>query len=210
MDTFHNNNHTIFHSEESHSKESHSEESRSKKSRSKESHSEESHSEDVIRVSPDGDIRIRRMLLEDYAGVNILMTILHEVHAANRPDLFKPALEPYDAGQFKELLKDPSCIAHVAEINGKLAGLCMASLNYPEENPITYQIPYAYITDLCVLPSFRKCGIGKMLFSHMEDIVKSMGITQVSLKVWAFNKSAVSFYEEMGFSPRSFIMEKEL
>ena len=37
---------------------------------------------------------IRRMRPEDYDGVNILMTILHEVHATNRPDLFKPALAP--------------------------------------------------------------------------------------------------------------------
>lgn len=153
---------------------------------------------------------IRRMRPEDYDGVNILMTILHEVHATNRPDLFKPALAPYDLEEFSGLLEDSSRIAYVAEMSGKIAGLCMASIHYPAENPITYQIPYAYITDLCVLPSCQKQGIGKMLFTHMEDFVKSLGIRQISLKVWAFNSSALSFYEDMGFSPRSYIMEKDL
>ena len=38
-------------------------------------------------------------------------------------------------------------------------------------------------------------------------MIRPMGIRKVELKVWAFNESAMGFYEALGMKPQNIIME---
>jgi len=60
---------------------------------------------------------------------------------------------------------------------------------------------------LFVREDFRKMGIGTMLYTHAADKAKELGIVRIELSVWAFNKSANSFYEKIGFQPQRTTME---
>ena len=66
---------------------------------------------------------------------------------------------------------------------------------------------YAYIDDICILPDFRHMGVGKALYDALAERIRPMGIRKVELKVWAFNESAMGFYEALGMKPQNIIME---
>lgn len=45
----------------------------------------------------------------------------------------------------------------------------------------------------------RRQGIGRALFAAIRDAARERGLTRIELDVWAFNESAVRFYESIGF-----------
>ncbi|MFR6327484.1 MAG: GNAT family N-acetyltransferase [Eisenbergiella sp.] len=50
-------------------------------------------------------------------------------------------------------------------------------------------------------------GVGKALYDALAERIRPMGIRKVELKVWAFNESAMGFYEALGMKPQNIIME---
>jgi ribosomal protein S18 acetylase RimI-like enzyme len=50
-------------------------------------------------------------------------------------------------------------------------------------------------------------GIAKALYDHTLTYAKNTGCNCVTLHVWNGNDGALRFYEEMGMTPRYFMME---
>jgi len=67
-----------------------------------------------------------------------------------------------------------------------------------------------YIDDLCVDENCRGQGIGKALYDYALALARETGCFNVELNVWAFNGSAVRFYEKCGMRPQRIIMESEI
>lgn len=59
-----------------------------------------------------------------------------------------------------------------------------------------------HVTQLCIAPSLRHKGIGKMLLSHCFRELGSRGFSFVTLTVTESNRNAVALYRECGFSVR--------
>ena len=57
----------------------------------------------------------------------------------------------------------------------------------------------ADITNVAVLPSYRKRGIGDRLVSSMIALAKEKEISKIMLEVRASNKAAIHLYEKYGF-----------
>lgn len=55
------------------------------------------------------------------------------------------------------------------------------------------------ITNVAVLPSYRKKGIGDALVSEMISLAKAKNITKIMLEVRASNEAAIHLYEKYGF-----------
>lgn len=55
------------------------------------------------------------------------------------------------------------------------------------------------ITNVAVLPSYRKKGIGDALVSAMISLAKEKSITKIMLEVRASNEAAIHLYEKYGF-----------
>ena len=55
------------------------------------------------------------------------------------------------------------------------------------------------ITNVAVLPSFRKQGIGDQLVSSMIALAKEKEISKIMLEVRASNEAAIHLYEKYGF-----------
>lgn len=60
-----------------------------------------------------------------------------------------------------------------------------------------------YVYHLCVCEKCRKQGIGKMLVDAMLEGMRQEGISKVALVVFAYNDTANSFYEKIGFIKRN-------
>ena len=50
-------------------------------------------------------------------------------------------------------------------------------------------------------------GVGKALYQAVLDYARGIGAYNVTLNVWAENKSALKFYEKMGLLPQKYGME---
>ena len=147
---------------------------------------------------------IRRMEARDYAAYCALRDELHGLHRAARPDIYAPAPALPDEAAFAERLKDE--IGLVCEDEGGVIGLAVMRVR-------TYAAPAVkthatgWIEDICVKREARGRGAGRLLYEALMREAKRAGLERVELNVWAFNEEARAFYEHMGMSERSRVME---
>ena len=67
-----------------------------------------------------------------------------------------------------------------------------------------------YIDDICVDEACRGRGVGKALYERVLAFARETGCHNVTLNVWAFNESALRFYESCGMKPQKIGMETVL
>jgi len=67
---------------------------------------------------------------------------------------------------------------------------------------------FGYVSDLCVMPSYRGRRIAHRLLDVMEHRLGCSGITRLFLWTLAANTSARASYESAGFTPYEIIYEK--
>lgn len=95
----------------------------------------------------------------------------------------------------------------VAESSGRVVGVIRAEIR----SRIFYEpLIVGVITDLYVLPSYRRKGVGEALILSLSKILKSKGIMLVSAEFPPMNKIAVEFYTSLGFKPLLYVFFKEL
>jgi ribosomal protein S18 acetylase RimI-like enzyme len=76
--------------------------------------------------------------------------------------------------------------------------------------PVFVPRHYAIVDGIVVKSGFRNRGIGKMLMDKMQEWAIAKGATSVELNVYEFNRTAISFYEKLGYRTLSRKMSKEL
>ena len=79
----------------------------------------------------------------------------------------------------------------VAEFNGELVGLAVYFLKYS-----TWKGKGIYLDDLIVKESFRKHGIGKMLFNAVAEDSVLLNAKQLHWQVLDWNENAINFYKK--------------
>jgi ribosomal protein S18 acetylase RimI-like enzyme len=106
-----------------------------------------------------------------------------------------------------ESLDKDDIIMLVADSLGKVVGVIRAEIR----SRIFYDpLMTGVITDLYVLPSYRRRGVGEALVSSLIKILRSRGIGLVSAEFPPMNKIAVEFYTNMGFKPLMYVFFKEI
>ena len=71
-------------------------------------------------------------------------------------------------------------------------------------------VPNAYIYDIEILSEQRGKGFGKQAMQVLEAWRKERNIQRTGLNVFAFNRTAISLYEGLGFQTTNFKMQKDL
>ena len=56
-------------------------------------------------------------------------------------------------------------------------------------------------------PKDRRMGVGRALFERAKKLAYERGAYNIDLNVWAFNESAIRFYESLGMKPSRMNME---
>ena len=96
----------------------------------------------------------------------------------------------------------------VAEINNLVVGAILYLIKEKLENSYTNYRKVLFIDALVVDVNHRKNGIEKILMQEMEKLAKDNNCSSVELNVWAFNENAIKFFEGMGMSVKTMILEK--
>lgn len=152
----------------------------------------------------------RDMTLSDFGFYDQCESDLHRLHQEARPDLFKPCPH-FPKKRFQMQFDEPSVQLFLAEIDGAPVGMCVLELHQiPESHPLVCENTSAYISDIYVVESFRRQGVATALYREAVRRSKKLGAKRLELMVWPFNKSALAFYEGLGFTVRSYNLETKL
>lgn len=158
------------------------------------------------------NLKVREAIVNDYIDISSLVLEVHNLHVKNRPDVFLEVDNPFLKEQFEDLLNSNDTKLFVVENvdNKDLGAYCIVKIMSTPCLQIIIQNRFAYIDNFCVKDSYKRNGVGKLLFQHIVDYAKSEGASSLQLSVWEFNQDAINFYEAVGMSMRNRKMELNL
>ena len=154
---------------------------------------------------------IRKAKFEDIHAINNLLRQVLDVHAEGRPDIFKQGTAKYSDEKLIAMIENPNAPIFVAvNTQGNVVGYAFCQYRIIQGSPMLHDVKYCYIDDLCVDKSLRGQGVGTQLYEHVKQQAKQDGYTAIRLNVWCLNGSAIRFYQKLGLTPLSMIMEQKI
>jgi len=151
---------------------------------------------------------IRTAQERDIPRLLSLLTQVDMVHHRGRPDLFKGPATKYTDQELRELLKDETRPIFVwTDENDTVMGYAFCIFQRHIKDNVMTDILTLYIDDLCVDESARGSHIGTKLYDHVLSFAREKGCYNVTLNVWAFNESALKFYQKRGLKAQKIGME---
>jgi ribosomal protein S18 acetylase RimI-like enzyme len=118
------------------------------------------------------------------------------------------------AGWYREhLLSDCASFAgtfFVAELRGSVVGFAVVLGEVANDDIDEEPYDFAYISDLAVLDSHRRGGVGRALMDRCEAFAREAGARWLRISVLAANEGARRLYEDRGFRDRLILLEKPL
>ncbi len=151
---------------------------------------------------------IRTAQERDIPRLLSLLTQVDMVHHRGRPDLFKGPATKYTDQELRELLQDETRPIFVwTDENDTVMGYAFCIFQRHIGDNVMTDILTLYIDDLCVDESVRGSHIGTKLYDHVLSFAREKGCYNVTLNVWAFNESALKFYQKRGLKPQKIGME---
>lgn len=153
-------------------------------------------------------MNIRKAEEKDVERILDLLSQVLEIHAAIRPDYFIPGTTKYSRDELAKMFNEENRLIYVAvDESDSVLGYAFCEIRHqsPRDNMVQFQS--IYIDDLCVDEKIRGQHIGEALFEKVCQAAKKLNCYEITLNVWEGNDNARSFYEHMGFKPRSTTME---
>ena len=96
---------------------------------------------------------------------------------------------PWSLESLKTLLLDDKSVAFIAVDSNAICGYCGLNTILDE----------GYITNVAVLESYRRQGIGKLLVNALIDFAKENNLAFLTLEVRKSNIPAINLYKNNGF-----------
>jgi len=154
---------------------------------------------------PDQSIQIRPAIPTDFDQLCMLWEVLDEHHRQVRPDMFRePVGARRDPDWVNNIINDADSDILVAETPDKsLVGMVLLIVRQPPDLPIRISQPFVEIDNIVVSPSQQHLGVGSRLVAASKTWATARGHLQLQLTVYAFNSSAIRFYDTEGFEPLS-------
>ena len=153
-------------------------------------------------------MEIRKALPKHIPGLHRLLSQVLEIHHQGRPDLFKTGVRKYTDEELAHLLQDENRPIFAAiDESGQVLGYAFCIFQQYKDDNIFTPVKTLYIDDLCVDEACRGQHLGRQLYDHVLAFARAQGCYNVTLNVWAFNESALRFYESCGLKPQKTGME---
>ena len=153
--------------------------------------------------------RIRSAQSSDLDRVAALWTALTEHHAACDPFF---ALRDDAEAAIRRLLvatlRDPEAAIFVCEREGVLLGFCGVRIDCAP--PIQRETRRAEITDLMVLASERRRGVGRALVERALGWVEERGVERCEVRVATRNPEGQQFWRSLGFGDLMDVLQRRL
>ncbi len=131
-------------------------------------------------------IKIRRGKKSD---APIILNLIKELaHYENALDKVTVSLEDLEKDGFN---KNPLFWTILAEIKSEVVGMAFYYIRYS-----TWDGKIFYLEDFVVSKSFRKLGIGTLLFEECVRVTKKINANGMAWQVLNWNQPAINFYKK--------------
>lgn len=147
---------------------------------------------------------------KDLDRINEIRAQVSALHAAGRPDIFKPGFCQELRDRAGELLRDENSDILVAERDGVICGMAGVEYLIRPESAYSQERRTYYITEFGVDEAYRRHGVGRELLDFMREDARKRGFARIELDAWTFNESALDFYGSLGFRTFRQFMELDL
>lgn len=156
-------------------------------------------------------INVRKATPNDYNTLCDLFDEMDALHRNNLPHLFqKPSGSVREQEYYSGLIADENTGLFVAEADKKLVGFIHAIVRDTPAFPVFVPRRYAIVDGIVVKSEFQNRGTGRILMDKIQEWAIAKGAASIELNVYEFNKTAISFYERLGYQTFSRRMGKEL
>lgn len=136
----------------------------------------------------------------DLEKINMIRKQVNDLHVAGRPDVFKAGFcTEMQEFVYKQFNSDTSDII-VAEYEGDIVGFATVNHIVKPSSPYSNERKIYQIQEFGVDENHHRKGIATMMMNFIKDDARNKGFSNVELDVWEFNKTALEFYETVGFS----------
>ena len=152
-------------------------------------------------------IEVRPAKRDELEAVNELRRQVNELHVQGRPGHFKPGFAPALQAHVYEQFESGRFDVLVALADGRIAGFATVQFVRRPEGPYTLPLDYYHVEEFAVDARYRRRGVATALVEYMKSDARARGFTRIDLDVWAFNDSALAFYEAAGFETYRRYME---
>jgi ribosomal protein S18 acetylase RimI-like enzyme len=155
---------------------------------------------------------IRLATPSDHASLRAALVELHETERS-LSDTRLPGEETADAylaWMLEETANGGGAVL-VAAVERAFAGFAAGWVvedDYLEETPDSNR--YGLVSDVCVLPAFRRLGLATKLLDALEARLAATGVSRIRLSAVAGNAPARSAYERAGYEAYEVVYEKRV
>ena len=157
------------------------------------------------------EISVRKATADDYNSLCKLFDEIDALHRDHLPHLFqKPGGVAREQDYYLGLIADENVALLVAEADEKFVGFGHTIVRDTPVFPVFVPRRYAIVEGIVVKSGFQNHGIGRILMDKMQEWATTKGATSIELNVYEFNKTAISFYERLGYQTLSRKMSKEI
>ena len=155
-------------------------------------------------------VEVRPARREELARVNELRRMVNDLHVAGRPDIFRPGFnEALQRHIYDEFDAEDSDVL-VALLDGEVAGFASVQYVRRPESPYCLARDFYRVEEFGVDAAHRRRGVATALVGYMREDARRRGFDRIELDAWAFNESALVFYEAAGFTTYRRYMELEV
>lgn len=155
-------------------------------------------------------MNVRLAKESELSRINELRKQVNDIHAAGKPEVFKPGFSQELQDVIINIWNDPEKEIVVAEDDGVIVGYAVLyHINKPE-NPFMFERDYLDIDEFGVDEACRRKGVATAMIGFIREYAKEKEIHRIELNMWEFNEDALAFYEAAGFSTYRRYMEMYL
>ena len=157
------------------------------------------------------DVIIRPAMPADLPDLRLAMVELQEHERQLDATTRLPGEQIADAylGRLRQEVAEKRGAIFIAERDGVFAGFAVGWIIERDHIPESADSNrFGYLSDICVMPAYRRQRIAQRLLAALEQHFASAGITRFRLFTLAANASARATYESAGFAAYEILYEK--
>lgn len=144
-------------------------------------------------------MEVRQALREDVPALVALFQELDRMQSDWRVFTPRPGFYDQVGEKYGEALGSPDSLLLVAEHEGEVVGMAYGETSQPSRFSDERALE---LSGVVVRAGYRGRGVGRELVRGAARFAHERGVEWIELKTFAPNQGAMSFWEELGFTPR--------
>ena len=154
--------------------------------------------------------KIRDATTLDLPRIVDLNEDIQRQHAAAYPSDFLYPTDPKDVSDFFEkLVNDDSQKMLLATFRDETVAYLWYEIQRLRPNPFKQSIDRQFVHHVFVRSAYRRQGVAKLLFEHVQAAAMSGGHNEIVLDTWVVNTDAQAFFASQGFEAYRIFFRKK-